>query len=67
MNYLTEMYVRFMNSMKSEKGQGLVEYALILVLVALAVILVLSYLSGGINSAFSKVNSALNTAPTGGS
>ncbi len=60
MNYFTEWYVKFVNAIKSEKGQGLVEYALILVLVALCVIFVLSWMAGGINSAFSKTNSALN-------
>ena len=41
MNYLNSLYVRFItsfNSLKNEKGQGLVEYALILVLIAIVVI-----------------------------
>jgi pilus assembly protein Flp/PilA len=42
-----------------EKGQGLVEYALILVLVAVVVIAVLTLLGPIIGNVFSKVNSNL--------
>jgi pilus assembly protein Flp/PilA len=41
----------------SENGQGLVEYALILVLVALIVIVVLALLGPAIGNAFSTINS----------
>ena len=42
-----------------EKGQGLVEYALILVLVAIVVIAALMVLGPVIGNVFSKVNSSL--------
>ncbi|MFN8414523.1 MAG: Flp family type IVb pilin [Anaerolineales bacterium] len=42
-----------------EKGQGLVEYALILVLVAIVVIAALMVLGPIIGNVFSKVNSSL--------
>jgi len=42
-----------------EKGQGLVEYALILVLVAVVVIAVLTLLGPIIGNVFSDINSAL--------
>jgi pilus assembly protein Flp/PilA len=42
-----------------EDGQGLVEYALILVLIAIVVIAVLSILGGKVNNAFSSINSGL--------
>ena len=42
-----------------EKGQGLVEYALILVLVAIVVIAALMILGPVIGNVFSKVNSSL--------
>lgn len=45
-----------------EKGQGLVEYALILVLVAIVVIAALMVLGPIIGNVFSKVNSSLVTA-----
>jgi pilus assembly protein Flp/PilA len=44
-----------------EKGQGLVEYALILVLVAVVVIAVLTLLGPIVSNVFSKINSAMNT------
>lgn len=43
----------------SQKGQGLVEYALILVLVAIVVIGVLSLMGGQINNAFQDVVNTL--------
>ncbi len=43
-----------------EKGQGLVEYALILVLVAIVVIAALMILGPIIGNVFSKLNSSLN-------
>ena len=43
-----------------EKGQGLVEYALILVLVAIVVIAALMILGPIIGNVFSKVNSILS-------
>jgi pilus assembly protein Flp/PilA len=44
-----------------EKGQGLVEYALILVLVAIVVIAVLLILGPVIGNVFSKINNSLRT------
>jgi len=60
MNWLIEMYVRFMNSLKSEKGQTLVEYALLLVLIAIVVIAMVKGIGTNANSTFSRVNSALS-------
>ena len=44
-----------------EKGQGLVEYALILVLVAVVVLAVLLILGPIIGNVFSEVNTALTS------
>jgi pilus assembly protein Flp/PilA len=44
-----------------EKGQGLVEYALILVLVAIVVIVALTALGPIIGEIFSNITSSLNT------
>ena len=46
----------------NEDGQGLVEYALILVLVAIVVIVVLSILGPQLGNVFSQINSALGSA-----
>jgi len=42
-----------------QEGQGLVEYALILVLVALVVIVILALLGPGIGNAFSQIVNAV--------
>jgi len=46
-----------------EEGQGLVEYALILVLVAIIVIAILMVLGPQIGNVFSKVTTGLQTVP----
>jgi pilus assembly protein Flp/PilA len=43
------------------KGQGLVEYALILVLIAIVVILILTFLGTKVNDTFSRIGSGLGT------
>ena len=45
-----------------EDGQGLVEYALILVLVAIVVIAILALLGPQIGNVFSRITNALGTA-----
>lgn len=42
-----------------KRGQGLVEYALILVLIAIVVIVILTFLGGRVNDTFSKIGSAI--------
>jgi len=42
-----------------EKGQGMVEYALIIVLIAIVVIVVLTLLGTQISRVFSQISSAL--------
>ncbi|MCF0133727.1 MAG: Flp family type IVb pilin [Mogibacterium sp.] len=44
----------------NEEGQGMVEYGLILALVAVVVIGALTLLGGGINDIFGKVTDELN-------
>ena len=48
------------NFFAKEDAQGLVEYALILVLIAIVVIGILTLLGGKISQVFSNVNSGLN-------
>ena len=43
-----------------EEGQGLVEYALILVLIAIAVIAILGTMGDQINNIFNEVSNALD-------
>ena len=44
---------------KSGKGQGLVEYALIIVLISIVSIVIMTTLGGSITSVFSQANTAL--------
>jgi Flp pilus assembly pilin Flp len=50
----------FKKLMKDEQGQDLVEYALLLVFLALAAIAILPTLGSSVNKVFSQSNSALN-------
>ncbi len=43
-----------------ESGQGLVEYALILVLIAIVVIAALTFLGGQVSTVFSNIANSLN-------
>ncbi|NLJ31874.1 MAG: Flp family type IVb pilin [Clostridiales bacterium] len=45
-----------------ESGQGMVEYGLIIALVAIVVIAVLIALGGNLNTIFGKANTALGSA-----
>ena len=59
MSCLTGIFVKCRTAIKGEKGQTLVEYALLLLLIAIVVIVMLKGVGGNVNNAFSKVNSAL--------
>jgi len=58
-NFLNRQYIRFICAINSERGQTLVEYALLLLLIAIVVILMLQGLGVTTNNSFSKANSAL--------
>jgi len=44
---------------KDEKGQGLVEYALIIILISLIVLIAYNPVTSGLSNAFSAIGSAL--------
>jgi len=50
------------NAAQDEEGQGLVEYALILVLVSIVCIVILTTVGSQANNVFSKISSTLATA-----
>ena len=56
---MLQMIQRFL---KDEEGQDLVEYALLLVFLALAAIAILPTLGSSVNKVFSQSNSALNAS-----
>ncbi len=55
--------VRLHSALHSEKGQTLVEYALLLVLIAIVVYLMVSGVGLTTNSVYSAINSALGGVP----
>jgi pilus assembly protein Flp/PilA len=54
------MMKKFFAKMSDEKGQGLVEYALILVLISVVCIIMLTAIGTEANSVFSQIASALS-------
>jgi len=67
MKKLKELYEKFCFTLfrifsvcRNEKGQGLVEYALLLVLIAIVVYLMVKGTGREVNAVYSKINSALN-------
>ena len=53
---------RIKTFLKSEKGQGMVEYGLIIALVAIVVIAAIVLLGGNLTGIFNKTATALSTA-----
>ncbi len=54
-----EAYLRLRNGLSDEEGQGMVEYGLIIALVAIAVIAVLTTLGGSLTGTFQTIVSNL--------
>ena len=56
---IEEFFLKFYTVIQSKKGQGLVEYALLLVLISLVVFVMLRGTGREVNSVYSRINSAL--------
>jgi pilus assembly protein Flp/PilA len=52
---------RKVEALSRQEGQGMVEYGLIIALVAVVVIAALTLLGGQLNNIFSSITSSLNT------
>ena len=59
-NFITGSFSQYIDSIFKEEGQGMVEYALIIVLVALFVIFALTAISGALGGVFDRVGDSLN-------
>jgi pilus assembly protein Flp/PilA len=61
MNYLLKnMYLMISNQVMNEEGQDLVEYALMIVLVALACVAGINSVASAINTIFSNISATLS-------
>ena len=58
-NMLLKMYVKFQELKNREEGQDLVEYALVISLVAIAAVAALTVLAGTITGVFSTIDTSL--------
>jgi pilus assembly protein Flp/PilA len=61
---MLKMYVTMQSLMQREEGQDLVEYALVVALIAFGAVVAMKGLSSEINVAFSTISSDLNSALT---
>jgi pilus assembly protein Flp/PilA len=59
---MKNIFTMIMNRLKNEDGQTLVEYALILVLVSVAVIVMLTSLGGQVGTVFTNITKTLGGA-----
>ncbi len=58
-NLLLKLYVKFQDLKNSEEGQDLVEYALVVALIAFGATAGMGHLASAINTAFNNVSSQL--------
>jgi pilus assembly protein Flp/PilA len=61
---LLKLYVKFQDLKSREEGQDLVEYALVVALIAFGATAGMGALAGGINKAFNTISSTLSTQIT---
>jgi pilus assembly protein Flp/PilA len=61
-NMLANLYLKFQALKNGEEGQDLVEYALVVALIAFGATAGMGALAGGINSAFNTISTSLATA-----
>jgi pilus assembly protein Flp/PilA len=58
---LLKMYVKFQDLAAREEGQDLVEYALVVALIAFGATAGMKALAGGLNTAFSTISTTLGS------
>jgi pilus assembly protein Flp/PilA len=62
--HLNQLYVKFQALMNREEGQDLVEYALVVALIAFGATAGMGALATGINNAFNTISTTLATSIT---
>ena len=58
---LLKLYVKFQDLASREEGQDLVEYALVVALIAFGATAGMKALAGGLNTAFNNISTQLST------
>ena len=58
---LLKVYIKFQDLASREEGQDLVEYALVVALIAFGATAGMSALAGGLNKAFNNISTNLST------
>jgi len=58
---MMNLYVKVRNFLNREEGQGMVEYAMIIGLVAVGVLALLALLGGQVSSIFESITGALSS------
>jgi len=58
-NMLLKLYVKFQDLMSREEGQDLVEYALVVALIAFGAVAGMKVLATGLNNAFNTISTTL--------
>lgn len=65
LNYLPYFKALVGSKLRNEEGQGMVEYALIIALIAIVLVVALGWVSGGIEAAFDNIAKELGGAGSG--
>ncbi len=60
-NLLLKLYVKLQDLKDREEGQDLVEYALVVALIAFGAVAGMNALAGGINNAFNTISTTLSS------
>lgn len=58
---MMKFFAKLLPAMKQEKGQGLLEYCLIISLVAIVVIVALTSMRGGLADVFDRITALIGT------
>jgi pilus assembly protein Flp/PilA len=56
---MLDLWVKFQNKIRADEGASLVEYALLLVLIAVVAIVVITQVGENVSGTFSEVNESL--------
>jgi pilus assembly protein Flp/PilA len=63
-NTMLKLYIKLQSLLSQEEGQDLVEYALVVALIALAATVGMNSLAGAINTGFTNIGTTLSSSIT---